>query len=187
MVLALILILACFALFIWWYITTARVEYCVDVTRQRLFTLRDRLFDKARKGEISFESDAYGIFRMTINGQIRFCEDLTFVRVLIILGSHFVSINRDAIESYTSRLDKALGKITDSERKIFEDARSEMHFIILIHIIESSLILKSFLKVFVLLHGLHSSIRNSVAPLYKSKRMIYIDAEAALSDATAIA
>ncbi len=56
-------------------------DYRIDLFRQRLFALRDELFDLARSGAISFDDRAYGLLRSTLNGFIRFGHRLTFFPV----------------------------------------------------------------------------------------------------------
>lgn len=43
----------------------------VDVIRQQLFEIRDRVFDMAANGEFAFDSVQYNAFRDTINSMIR--------------------------------------------------------------------------------------------------------------------
>src|SRR5437667_11487736 len=62
-------LLALWALFHWLY-----RDYRVDLFRQRMFTLRDQLFDIAASGRIAFDDPAYGKLRSMINGYIRFAH-----------------------------------------------------------------------------------------------------------------
>jgi hypothetical protein len=66
------------ALLLWLY-----RDYRVDLFRQRMFTLRDELFDLARSGAVSFDHPAYGILRSTINGFIRFGDRATILDFLM--------------------------------------------------------------------------------------------------------
>jgi hypothetical protein len=64
-------------------------NWIVDVTRQRLFEVRDRLFDEAMRGRIFFEDPAYLAGREDINAMIRFCHRATWINVTaeaLILG-----------------------------------------------------------------------------------------------------
>jgi hypothetical protein len=56
---------------------------CTDAARQRLFFLRDQLFDIARSGRLSFDSDEYRTLREAFDSQIRFAHVLNIVRVLM--------------------------------------------------------------------------------------------------------
>ena len=58
-------------------------EYRVDRTRQKLFALRDELFDYAADGGIGFDDTAYGRVRTLLNSLIRFSHMLTFSRLVL--------------------------------------------------------------------------------------------------------
>ena len=51
-----------------------------EYSRQRLFEIRDRLFDLAYRNPetFGFQSEEYKLLRNSINGSIRFCHSLTF-------------------------------------------------------------------------------------------------------------
>lgn len=57
-------------------------RYRVDRLRQRLFEIRDRLFDEATHGRIHFDSKGYGYARTVMNGMIRFSHRISIVRFL---------------------------------------------------------------------------------------------------------
>lgn len=57
----------------------------IDVLRQRLFELRDELFDYARSGNVRFDEPAYYLLRRNINGMIRFAHRVNFPRLLLAL------------------------------------------------------------------------------------------------------
>ncbi|GJM05032.1 MAG: hypothetical protein DHS20C09_10230 [marine bacterium B5-7] len=46
----------------------------VDITRQRLFEVRDNIFLYAENGKIDFNSETYKNIRDRINSAIRFCH-----------------------------------------------------------------------------------------------------------------
>jgi len=54
-------------------------SYRVDLFRQRVFVLRDELFDLAADGKIQYAHPAYGILRTTLNGSIRFAHRCSFL------------------------------------------------------------------------------------------------------------
>ena len=53
----------------------------LDVLRQRLFAIRDSLFDFAADGGIGFEDPAYRELRDDINSLIRFADKMSFGRI----------------------------------------------------------------------------------------------------------
>ena len=60
-------------------------EHRVDTFRQRLFGVRDGLFDFAAAGGISFDDSAYLTLRALANGMIRYAHRLNFSRVLVLI------------------------------------------------------------------------------------------------------
>jgi len=65
-------------LVLWAFYSIAYADYRRDVYRQKLFGLRNELFDLAADGELSFETPAYRTLRTTLNGFIRFAHQLRF-------------------------------------------------------------------------------------------------------------
>jgi hypothetical protein len=57
----------------------------LDTFRQRLFALRDEMFDYAMEGSISFGHPAYRLLRKSMNGFIRYGHNLTFFRMTVIM------------------------------------------------------------------------------------------------------
>jgi hypothetical protein len=55
---------------------------CADWARQIVFEKRDRLFDLAADGGLSFSSDEYRMLRSGLEGMIRFAHELTWPRLL---------------------------------------------------------------------------------------------------------
>ena len=53
----------------------------VDTIRQRIFEIRDELFDMAAEGQIRFDDPVYVRFRDTANTLIRFCHNFSWPRV----------------------------------------------------------------------------------------------------------
>jgi hypothetical protein len=72
-----------FALWLLYFI--AWREHRLDAFRQRLFAVRDELFDFALAGEIAFDDSAYITLRNLANGMIRYAHRLNFSRVLVLL------------------------------------------------------------------------------------------------------
>src|SRR5258707_10469378 len=59
-------------------------EYYLDKCRYELFALRNELFTMAARGEIGFESPAYHMLRVLINGMIRFNHRFTLTALFLI-------------------------------------------------------------------------------------------------------
>src|ERR1019366_10651823 len=56
-------------------------EYRLDALRDKLFSLRHRLFMAAVEGHIAFDDPTYQQLRILMNGMIRFGHKLTFGRL----------------------------------------------------------------------------------------------------------
>lgn len=67
-------------------------EHRIDTYRQRLFGVRDSMFDYAASGAIGFDDPAYVTLRDLSNGLIRYAHRLTFTRVWAIL--YFGNLSR---------------------------------------------------------------------------------------------
>ena len=71
---------------LWFLYSFAYRDYRRDVYRQRLFEVRNALFDMAGKGEISFNEPAYQTLRTTINGFIRFAHRMQFGEFVVFIA-----------------------------------------------------------------------------------------------------
>lgn len=99
--------LGAFLFFIWgpW-------QWCVsDLTRNRLFELRDRLFDMGINGQLDFTSSAYQELRELFNTQIRFAHHLNFWRFLALTP---VAVK---LRTSTNPVNKIVSKIEDEKIK----------------------------------------------------------------------
>jgi len=69
---------------IWSCLIFGVIRYArLDDFRQRMFAVRDELFDFAADGNISFNHPAYTLLREQMNGFIRYGHDLTVFRLLM--------------------------------------------------------------------------------------------------------
>jgi len=55
----------------------------LDLTRQRLFNVRDRAFDYVLENEIDFNENAYGMLRGSLNGMISQCHRFTLLGFIV--------------------------------------------------------------------------------------------------------
>ena len=60
----------------------------VDMTRQRLFEIRDDIFLYAANGRIEFDSDIYDELRDRLNSAIRYCHKARFSTVFAVILVH---------------------------------------------------------------------------------------------------
>ena len=56
----------------------------VDSIRQRIFEIRDELFDMAANGKIGFDDPVYIHFRDTANALIRYCHAISWPRIVFL-------------------------------------------------------------------------------------------------------
>lgn len=71
-------------IFLWWLLVAVLWrDYQIDLFRQRVFEIRDRVFDVAAGGQISFNERAYTDFRVLANSLIRYAHRMRFSSVVI--------------------------------------------------------------------------------------------------------
>jgi hypothetical protein len=129
---SLISILFIFVLIFWFY-----RGYRVDSFRQKMFLLRDNLFDEAMNGNIPFESDAYGMLRSTINGAIRFAHKLSLWQIITFLI--LVKSDKKCMgKSFSERLESKLKGMKAEEIKVIHEQHMYLNFLIVEHILLSS-------------------------------------------------
>lgn len=93
--------------------------------RQKIFALRDELFDCALDGQIAFTAPAYGLLRQTMNGMIRFGHraNLLFAAMLGIT----------AIEprqpSFRARMQQAKRSLSGEQRQLVDEFQRRMNFL----------------------------------------------------------
>lgn len=116
-------------------------DYQVDKYRQRLFNIRDQFFSSAMKGEISFDSEAYGLIRLLLNSHIRFAHRLSLGRLLLI--NKFIKPEFDVLkqELFGAKIAKARAKLEDEQKDYVDQVLQQLHVLVLVHIVERSVIL----------------------------------------------
>ena len=91
----------CLVLFVAWLIWYQFwLPYRVDYFRQRLFRIRDELFESATAGNIEFTHPAYTDLRLTINALIRYGHRVTIWRIVMSMVSHAHSRNSHVVNGY---------------------------------------------------------------------------------------
>lgn len=118
---------------IWWLYAFVYREYKIDESRQQLFAIRDELFDKATAGIISFDDEAYGLTRNTLNGLIRFTHELSVIR-LIVMSWVCRDFDEEYAERFCNRLNNAFEKLTDEQREIYQMAFINAHWVLNMHL-----------------------------------------------------
>lgn len=67
-----------------WFFAYPWQSLCVDISRQRYFELRDRLFRFAMQGHIGFDNPLYEAFREWLNSRIRYAHKNVLSDVFIV-------------------------------------------------------------------------------------------------------
>ena len=161
-----------------WFLSSGLRDYQLDLHRQNIFKIRNNLFDLAAAEKISFDDDAYGIVRTTLNGSINFLNDLSFFRFLVFL---FFSKGIDTsklMNQYISGREKAFAKLDSSKRQIYEDAIKEMHYNMISYMIRSSILLSIALRVAALFISLNSLLQAAFSNAKIKRRFEVLDTEA---------
>lgn len=58
-------------------------SFIVEISRQRLFEIRDSIFDQMVAGDFSPSDESYKEIRNTFNSLIRFCHNTTLLRMIV--------------------------------------------------------------------------------------------------------
>jgi len=89
-------------------------EARLDSFRQKMFALRDELFDFAADGNIGFADEAYRLLRQSMNGTIRYAHQLTFFRVCMTMAEIELA-SLGARSDWSDDWQRALGTISDRQ------------------------------------------------------------------------
>lgn len=99
-------------------------DYQVDWYRQEMFALRDRFFDEARAGRISFDSKGYIFLRLTMNGLIRHAHIISFwemVSIALLWKKHKVQ------PLFHAHFDQAVASLSPEQRALVSAYLQEMN------------------------------------------------------------
>jgi hypothetical protein len=114
------LVIGLFAL--WFLYFVCWRELRVDTFRQRLFAVRDDLFDYAASGAIGFNDPAYSTLRELSNSLIRFAHRATFARVWAAVW--FGNLPRtNPMETWMARVNTLEPEVRDRLLKAHDDIR----------------------------------------------------------------
>lgn len=158
---------------IWWLYSFVYRDFKIDESRQMLFKIRDDLFDKAAADIISFDDDAYGLTRNTLNGLIRFTHNLSTTRI-IVMNWFCNDFDAAYIEKFSTKLDHAFDKLSPEQREIYQMAFVNAHWVILQHIAHTSPLLSLFflpfrfvLFLFKMIRHFTNGYKNTLAHVYQ--------------------
>jgi hypothetical protein len=128
-------------------------DYRVDIFREKMFSLRDELFDCARKGDIDFNDPAYAMLRTTMNGFIRFGDRLSFLSFILyplLLGPELLAAaleKQRGDASFEARWKAHTGNLSPELRDKLETYRMRMHSLVAEQLLLSPLMLVAVVPV----------------------------------------
>lgn len=142
-------ILAALLLFgLWWLYFIEYRRYRVDLTRQRLFQIRDNLLAQIAAGALPADAKAYWMTRKMLNGMLQFTHRLSIIQlVAIYVAESKVHHGRD-VRRFTRELDEAIRLLSPDGQAAVKNARTRMHITVIEHIVFNSIMLTSLYFVF---------------------------------------
>ena len=128
------MLISCISLLgIWFLVFWLFRDYNVDSFRQKMFSLRDELFDFATEGNISFNHPAYGILRNSMNGMIRFGHKISLFNLMIIM--FFRPDSYEIGDSFSKRWEENTKELKTDVRKKLIQYRQRMNLMVMRHMI----------------------------------------------------
>jgi hypothetical protein len=144
-------------------------DYCVDTFRQRMFMLRDQLFDEAADELLPFTHPAYGMLRSTMNGFIQFGHRLTFTQVLLMsIAVRAGTVMATPLLSFEIRWAQATHDLGTATQQRLVWYRDQMNYLALRHIVFSSpLLLITIILPVTLWIVARSNVAHVLRPLHR--------------------
>ena len=99
----------------WFYL-----NYRLDMFREKLFSLRNELFDYALENKIGFDHPSYGMLRSLINSTIRYAHKISFTELVVF---SVLSRNDEHKNKFTEQYEK---KWTDSLKELEPETRDKL-------------------------------------------------------------
>lgn len=111
----------------------------VSIFREKMFALRDELFDEARAGKLQFDQPAYLMLRKTMNGMIQFGHRINIP--LVVTFQLLSKSNNFKKTKFIDHLFEANRSLSEEQRKIIYSYHKQMHKLVVEHLVFSSPIL----------------------------------------------
>lgn len=119
-------------------------KYHIDAFRQRIFAIRDELFDYAAAGNISFDDPAYKMLRNLMNGYIRFGHRLSLLHIFIVMGLMFRSRHSSDLKHFEHQFTYSLAALTPETRDALTMYRERAEMNVLYFLLVGSFLKKLF-------------------------------------------
>ena len=113
------------AIFLWRFFLVEYPNLIVDWTRQRLFEIRDAMFDAAIEGTIPFESEGYWRTRGVLNKFIRHLHRFAWIHIAVMLALHWAFRDANYVNQYRQKHENAIGQLPPKAREIAKFADSK--------------------------------------------------------------
>jgi hypothetical protein len=127
----------------WWF--WLQSAYACDSFRQKVFALRDEMFDYAAEGAIPFESPAYAELRLLMNRVLRFAHRITFWKTVGYLVIESVSEDREQAISFRNEWITSVNSVADaSVRAKLYEFEERLGVLIIDHVFKTSLAAVTF-------------------------------------------
>lgn len=158
------------ALWVLWFFLIK--EQRIDMFRERLFELRDQLFDIAADGDLAYNHNAYTELRMLLNGMLRYAHRISLIGLVIAI---IRSEMRTEIPVGYEKWEQALLDLPKSTQVKLKAIHDEMSKQFVKHLFNGSLVLSTFaLGMFVFYSARATWHRNVSAKLrHRAVRKLY--------------
>ncbi len=114
--------------------------------RQSMFELRDRMFDEAASGTLSFSDKAYIALRTTMNGMIRCADTVSIGQIVLLMLAK--QLAKDDVSTHLPPVLEAIKGVSDlPKRKLYHQYHREMDTLIVVLLVERSVLLHVAFKI----------------------------------------
>ncbi len=119
---------------LWYY---GFMDLLVEDFRQRLFRIRDKLFDYAAQGNISFDDPAYTHLRSMLNSMLRFAHKVTFCRALLAYTYNVIRPSDQAAKEI-ERMLEPIRSLPSEKKLILLKFHAELLFAMFMYVLKRS-------------------------------------------------
>jgi uncharacterized membrane protein YwzB len=124
---------------LWAFLCGPYRDYRDDLLRQRLFELRDRLFDLAASGRLQFTHPAYGMLRTLLNGYLFSAERVSLLQFVLFERITKKDESLMAMEQqFRTGLSDALSTIPEGVRGELVAIREQASVLLIQHVVMTS-------------------------------------------------
>lgn len=155
---------------LWGFVFYLWRDYRLDAFRDDLFALRDRMFQYAAKGNITFDNPAYLLLRNRMNILLRYAHEFTFTSFVVVT---FVGMrNQPAVNALMVEWQKSVDQLRDPAVR---EKMTEFNVLVAATVFRHVL-LRSFFRYLVVRPFLHLT-GDPVNEFVKSKQSIVLSVE----------